>query len=77
MKAPNQAGYWWSDGPDGRKLLVVAEVKGQRSKVRPSSDLCPLTSGFLVRLSDAIHGWPLWFKPDLRRWTNWICVDHE
>jgi len=60
-KFPDQSGAWWAGGLDGYKLLIVDTDKS--------------TGEWLVRIADAIHGWPLWFKPDFKRWTKWIFVE--
>ena len=61
LDKPTRSGAWWAHGPDGHRLLIV--------------DTNKVTGGWLVRLADAIHEWPLWFAPDFKRWTKWVQVE--
>lgn len=61
MNLPNESGLW---------LAVACGDANRDLGCQPF--VVDVTNGkVLVRLANAIHGWPLWFEPDPEKWQSW------
>ncbi len=65
------ADYWWAFSPHEARWVLMVVAEGKKSEVRSQK------SEIVVRYAIAIHGWPLWFKPDWAKWNQWQAAKEQ